>query len=269
MDFSFINELIKELNNTDIFRYSFTGVKILAFALLSFRLIESFFKTTIDGDNRMGNVFSIAGYAVIIMSSDWIIDSIEDIFSGLDIVMGSTKSDLFFELSDIVQERMDLLFLGADNWWDKVSVFISSIITIIGLLLALILGALFKLADLSITAGYLVQRVFIIQLLKFLFPLAIALSTFSGTQKFFYSWILRYIGVFILGIAYIGIINLSSLIQNILMRQFDVHYGDTMSGETLSISLFSSGLIITVVVVFVIKIKLLNSVTSYVLGMFQ
>ena len=107
------------------------------------------------------------------------------------------------------------------------------------------------------------QRVFILQLLKFLFPLAIALSTYSGTQKLFHSWILRYIGIFILGIAYIGIINGTSLLQRALLNQFgaDNSFGDGMS--------FSAGILITMIVTFTIKVKLFSSITSYVMGMFQ
>lgn len=165
----------------------------------------------------------------------------------------------------MVEEKRAELFKGAKAWYEYLGVFLRNLGSLLILGLTFLLGGLCKIADLSITASYLVQRIFILQLLKFLFPLAVALSTYSGTQKLFHTWILRYIGIFILGIAYIGIIRISSMVQGALVRQFDVNTGvSEVDG-----GFFAGGLLIAMIVTFTIKIKLFSTATSYVMGMFQ
>lgn len=120
------------------------------------------------------------------------------------------------------------------------------------------------------TASYLVQRVIIMKLLVLLFPLAVALSTYSGTAKLFHTWILRYIGMFILGIAYIGIVRGTEIMQGILISQFDTGGGSYgIIGNTIDGGVFGIGILVAMIATFTIKMKLFASVTSYVMGMFQ
>ena len=257
MDFSFINDLTQALNSNNIYQFSFTGAKILALGLLALKVLDMFVKENFDNQElKIGNLASILGYGLIIMSSDWIITSIEDTFAGVDVAMQNTSSNLYKELDDLIRKKVTEMVGDAEDGWDYAGVILSNFFVMLSMVFAMLLGGLCKLAD-------LVQRVFILQLLKFLFPLAIALSTYSGTQKLFHSWILRYIGIFILGIAYIGIINGTSLLQRALLNQFgaDNSFGDGMS--------FSAGILITMIVTFTIKVKLFSSITSYVMGMFQ
>lgn len=266
MNFEFINDLMKILQKSNIFQYAFTGSKVLAFALLLFKVLESFTKDFEDKTPKIGNLMNIFGYGLIIMSSDWIIKTIEEIFVSVDKTMTTKESDLYLELINLVTTDLFLMFQECNDWWDYINVAFTSLESIIALVLALILGGLFKLADLSLTVSYLLQRIFIIELLKFLFPLAIALSTYTGTAKLFHTWLLRYIGMFILGIAYIGILNIMPLIQERLLEQFnttEIVFYQVKGG------LYSMGILITVIVVFTIKIKLFAVVTNYIMGMFQ
>lgn len=243
MDFSFINELTKALSSTNIFKFTFTGFKVLAFALLSLRVLEAFAKDFDNKEPKIGNLMSILGYGLVIMSSDWIMTTIEDIFSQVDIAMSNTSSDLFVSLNNKVGKKMQSIFEGAEDWWDYIGAITSNLMMVISLLIAWVLGALCKIADLSITAGYLVQRVVIMKLLVLLFPLAVALSTYSGTAKLFHTWILRYIGIFILGIGYIGIINVTEMIQNIIVSQFDTGGGNYgVVGNTIDGGIFGIGI---------------------------
>ena len=89
------------------------------------------------------------------------------------------------------------------------------------------------------------------------------------TNKLLNTWILRYIGVFILGIAYIGIINIMALVQSTIVAQFDVNTGVGTVGTSIDGGIFSIGILVAMVVTFTIKVKLFSSVTSYVSGMFQ
>lgn len=273
MDFTFINELMKSLEANNIFRYTFTGSKILAFGLLAFRILETFIRDFDSKEPKIGNVMTIMGYGLIIMSSDWIIGNIEDIFATVDTTMGNTESDLYNQLNEKINQEFTLMFEMNEDWWEIIGDFIIMIESVAVYLVAMILGGLFKIADLSLTASYLVQRIFILKLLQFLFPLTIALSTYRGTEKLFHTWILRYIGVFILGIAYIGIINIMPIIQNSLMNQWSTYSSwNVNGGEAVTEhynDLFAIGILVTVIVVFTIKVKLFSVVTNYVMSMFQ
>ncbi len=269
MDFSFINELIKSLQANNIYQYTFTGGKVLAFALLVFRFLETFAKDYDALQSKIGNVMSILGYGCVIMSSDWIINSIDNIFAGIEVSMGKTESNLFDQINDRVDSVTDTMFENCSDFSDYLGAIVGTLRLWIGLVIVWVLGLFCKLADLSMTAGYLVQRVFIKELLRFLFPLTIALSTYSGTQKLFHSWILRYIGVFILGISYIGIIKGAGLMEIILLNQFNTDYTQSVNLKFFAGAKEALGLVTVMIVTFSIKIKLFHSITSYVTGMFQ
>lgn len=270
MDFTFINELSKTIESTNIFKYTFTGSKVLAIGLLSFRILEIFVKDFDNKEPKIGNLISIFGYGLLIMSSDWIITSIDDIFSSVNVSISKTESNLFNQLNNMVITKFNKIFEGAEDWLDYIGAVFSSLLVIVMLIFTWIIGALCKLADLSMTAGYLIQRIFILKLLQFLFPLAVALSTYSGTAKLFHTWILRYIGIFILGIAYIGIIHITNLIPNLVVNQFDIGGGNYGAmGNTIDGGIFGIGILVAMVVTFTVKMKLFSSVTSYIMGMFQ
>ncbi len=270
MDFAFINELTKQLSSSNIFLYSFSGAKILAFALLMFRILEAFSKDFDSKDPKVGSIMSLFGYGLIVMSSDWIMLSIENVFASVDTTMNATSSDLFQNLNDQVSTKMDNIFIGCEDVFDYMGAFFANVIIIVTLLITWLIGGLCKLADMSITASYLIQRIFILKLLQFLFPLAIAFSTYSGTSKLFSGWILRYCGIFILGIGYIGIINITELLQATIIAQFDTGGGNYgMMGNTIDGTVFSTGILVAMIVTFTVKIKLFGVVTSYITGMFQ
>lgn len=264
MDFAFINELSNMVSSNNIFKFTFTGAKVLAFAILIFKVLETFTKDFEGSEPKIGNLTSILGYGLVIMSSDWIITSIENVFASVQVVMTGTSSDLYVDLNSLVRERYTEMFQDAEDELDMVGIVFSSIPTIVSLIITYLIGGLCKLADMSITASYLIQRLFILKLLKILFPLALALSTYSGTQKLFHTWILRYIGVFVLGIAYIGIIGITSMVQSTLLAQFGSDIGMFTDGTS-----FAVGILVTMIVVFTVKIKLFSVATSYVMGMFQ
>lgn len=264
MDFNFVNDLVNQLTSTNIFTYTFVGGKVLACAFMLFKLINIFLKSHDNSEIKLGEIFSLFGYALLIMSSDWIIGSIENVFAGVDVTLGNTSSDVYKDLADQVNENIGLMFSECEDTLDFIIVFSRFFVQLFVMGLILIMGSLFKLADMSITASFLVQRVFIIQLLKFLFPLVIAFSTLDQTQNLLFSWVKRYIGMFVLAIAYIGIINFMKLVQSSLYKQFPLEM--TLD----SITSFSEiGAMITIIVCFVIKIRLLKGVTSYVMTYFS
>ena len=265
MDFEFINTLIAQLQGQNIFKYTFTGAKVLALAFLCFRFFETYLKNFENESPPVGAVLNVLGYGLIIMSGDWIITSIESLFAGVDTAMQSTSSDLYADLFDTIWIEIQNTFDGCEAWYDYLAAICLDIVSVIFLIIMGILALLCKLADLSVTASFLLQRVFILKLLQFIFPLALAFSTLSKMDNLFYGWIRRYIGIFILGIAYIGIINFAGIVQTSLSNAF----AHEEVFPALSFMSFSFGTIIAIVVTVAIKIKLFSSVTSYVLSFFS
>lgn len=272
MDFSFITDLMSKLDTETLFGDGIKGAKIVALLFLLLRFSEQYVKDNWNWDSqpKMGGSMSVLGFGFVIMSSDWVIKVIEKAFAGVDEKMKMTGTDLYSKLIEQIDTKFsEAVPIGnVDGFLDSLSVIEAFVVQgpyILMLCVAAILAGLCKIADLSITAGYLLQRVFLLELLKFLFPMAIAFSTSSQLGRFFYSWILRYIGVFIMGIAYIGIIKFTTLVGTTLANQFDTK-ADV--GFT-SLTIYSFGLLVTVIVTFTIKVKLFQYVTSYINSMFQ
>ena len=269
MDFTFIEHLRLYLENSDVFGWKFImgGCKALALALLLFKILEVFVSSTLHTDEqapRVASLFNIFGYAFFIMSSDWIVGAIESMFSMIDSNMYGTPSNLYVELAMAIEQHNDDL-LDKIGFLDMLSMPIDTILTLFyGALLSFLI-TLLKIADLAMTAGYLIARLFLLQLMKLLFPLVIALSTLDITKDLLGKWIKRYIGLFLLGLAYIGIINFCSALQDALLLQFKTYE----SGELMGMGHFIYGACITVVVVFTFKVKMFGTATSYINSLFS
>lgn len=267
MDFTFIEELRKLLETSNVLGWSFllTGCKSMALALLMFKLINTYI-TDFDNDTpKLGNIFSLIGYACIIMSCDWIIGFIEGIFSQVNTAVETTPSNLYGRMDDILKEQMELYNSEDIGFFDMT---IDVIFSFLFYIAFSIISFLFKIADLSMTAGYLLTRVFMIQLFKLLFPLIIAMSTLDATKDLLGKWIKKYIGLMVLGLGYIAIINFCNVVQNVLEKQFI----QTESGESYASLGYTSpiflGCLITTVVVFTVKFALFGRVTAVITNFF-
>ena len=212
----------------------------------------------------MANFLNIVGFGLIIMSSDWIITTIESVFGSVSSQMNMPTNDIYTIIEEEINMKIEKIFADADGWMDYMVVIGDSIGAILGLVLVSLLVVIVKIADMCVVTSYLLLRIFFIKLLVFLFPLAIALSTLDATKNLLGSWIKRYIGAFLLGIAYMGIIAFTNLIVTSMSNQF----GEVMP-ETFGLSGLAWGSIVTVCLAFSVKVKLFGSVTSYITNMFQ
>ncbi|WP_395076789.1 hypothetical protein [Flavobacterium sp.] len=268
MNFEFINELRVLLQTNNIFMFLITGGKTLALALLTFKFLDGIIGQIGDENPKLNTLPKYIAYAFFIVSSDWIVDIIEGAFSMVDLQMGNTSSDLYTELNTAMEEQWNSTMAGCITWYDYLGAALSSVLFVITFVVAQLLMVLCKIADLSITTGYLLVRVFLIQFMKMVFPLIIALSTLDITKDLLGRWIKKYIGLFVLGIAYIGILHFTSLMQTALISQFRQANGDGLF-TGVELNAFTFGMIVTIIVVFTVKVKLFQSVTSYVSNLFS
>lgn len=266
MNFEFIEHLRGVLESGQVFGWKFlmTGCKSLALALLLFKVIETYIKQVDVDGAKFGNIFSIFGYAFFIMSCDWIIGTIERTFGFIDSKMYGTPSNLYSDLLIAIENHSEEAYQDV-GFLDMMSMPIDLIVAAFYSVFLTILVTLCKVADLAMTAGYLLSRLFLIELMKLLFPFIIALSTLDMTKDLLGKWIKRYIGLFLLGLAYIGIINFCSVLQDSLLIQF----AKDDEGNLMGMGHYIYGACITVIVVFTFKVKMFATATSYLSNFFS
>ena len=80
-DFSFINNIRQSIESEDILNYTITGFKAFAIALLGLKYLGKYFQNMDHEEPRLGGFMEVLGAGMIIISADWIIDMIENIFA--------------------------------------------------------------------------------------------------------------------------------------------------------------------------------------------
>lgn len=263
MDFEFINSLRQALESYKIFAYSLNSIKVLALAFIVAKIIILIIKKSATEHLDYMELWKLLGYIVLVGSGDYIINGFEEAMTTIDNHIGVKESNLYDELMYKAQQKFDNT-IGELSLWGIMNSAGDLIVGFLLYVIVLILAMLLKLAELSITASYLLQRIFIIELLKFLLPVAIVVSLWEKWENMLISWLKRYFGMIILGIAYIGIINFTQLVQDKIIEQYDsaIYFNGNYTS-------WATGALIAVVVVFGIKVKLFAVVTSYINGYFS
>ena len=149
MNFDFINELRLLLKDNNVFMFLITGGKTLALVLLIFRFLDGIIGNIGEDNQKLNNLPKFIAYAFFIVSSDWIVELIESAFSIIDVTMGTTTSDLYTQLNDSLIQQWNETMDGCEDWMDYIGVILSSITFVIFYIIAVLLMALCKIADLS------------------------------------------------------------------------------------------------------------------------
>ena len=96
--------------------------------------------------------------------------------------------------------------------FDKMSFYISLLPLYLTAGLMTFFQELLRILDMGVVGMYLVQRVFLLQLFKVIFPFAIAFSTIKNDPDMLLRWVKIYIGLFFLGVAYTAILKFTDTI---------------------------------------------------------
>jgi hypothetical protein len=270
MNFEFINELRLLLDDSNIFKWTIVGAKSVAMFLLIFKLMEIFVNSTLytdEGAPKIAGLFNLFAYAFLIISSDWIVNTIENIFVVIDTTMVNTEQPNAYQfILDKLMTKYAAIWDGVDGVFDSLDFFIKALPGFLVLIIGIILALLCMIADVSLTCGYLLTRLFMIEVMKFVFPIVIALSTLDMTKDLLGRWIKKFIGLFVLGILYLGIINFSELLATTLLNQFDMGLlNPNSNSESIGATLYiyTVGGVIAIIVVFTTKIKLMAKATEF------
>lgn len=269
MDYAFIDSIRLQLESSNIFMYSIQGAKMCAILLLLFSVLERWGKNILSPDNGIDSLFTILGFIFLIMSSDYFFNMIESTFSSISTTMQTVEDSVYTDLLFEIRDDYEAMNAGAEDWMDYIGVFFGNIGFFVGYMVALLLVGIVKIADMAMVTGYLLTRVFFLEIMKFLFPIAVALSTLKQTSGLIGKWLKLYIGVSVLGIIYIGIIKLCSITQLALQAQFKNVNNDGMFDSYMSMNLNVWSSLVTIIVVFTLKVKLFDKATSFVISYFN
>ncbi len=134
--------------------------------------------------------------------------------------MGGVQDTMYVDLLSVLEENYIEMIEGATSWKDYLSLFLTNLTFFIGYGITLFLMGILKVADMSMVSGYLLSRIFLLQVMKFLFPIAVAFSSLKQTSGLLGKWIRMYIGISLLGIVYIGILGFCALAATTLQSSF-------------------------------------------------
>lgn len=267
IDYSWVSSVQNAINNNAIFAYTITGAKSLAMAFLLFKIMGHFLQTG-ENDEKppIGGLINIIGFGLIIVGSDFIVNSIEQLFSGIEVDVAQMNNN---NTMSPASRQLELINEVAENMgsMEKIAFYFSVMPNYLGAIILFLAASFLHLVDVAITSMYLLQRVFLIQLFKFIFPFAIAFSTLDKMSDMLYRWIKIYIGLFVLGIAYIAIIKFSVIIYDTLANMVDVGAEQVvLTTEFSKVFLAELGALL---VAFAVKIGLMGFVTKEVRGYFN
>lgn len=267
IDYSWVASVQNAINTSSIFAYTITGAKSLAMAFLLFKIMGHFLQTAENEEKPpIGGLISIIGFGLIIVGSDFIVNTIEQVFSGIevDVTMMNQNNTMSpsarqIELINEVAENMGAL--------EKMAFYFAVMPNYFGAMATFFVAKVLHLIDVAITSMYLLQRVFLIQLFKFIFPLAVAFSTLDKMSDMLFRWIKIYIGLFVLGIAYIAIIKFSVIVYNTLANMVNVNIGSILITTEISKVIIAE--LAALLIAFAVKIGLMGFVTKEVRSYFN
>lgn len=267
IDYSWVSSVQNAINNNSIFAYTITGAKSLAMAFLLFKIMGHFLQTA-ENEERppIGGLINIIGFGLIIVGSDFIVNSIEQLFSGIEVDVAQMNNH---NTMSPAARQLQLIHEIAENMGslEKIAFYFGVMPNYVGAIALYFVASLLHLIDVAITSMYLLQRIFLIQLFKFIFPLAIAFSTLDKMSDMLYRWIKVYIGLFVLGIAYIAIIKFSVVVYDTLADKIDVGVAEiVLTTEFSKVFLAELGALL---VAFAVKIGLMGFVTKEVRSYFN
>lgn len=270
MNFEFVDNIRLSLEGSNIFLYTVTGAKMCAILLLFFSVLERWGKSAgSSGPNTLNDVLSIVGYVFLIISSDFLFNTVEGTFSSINASMSTVDSSGYTDLLASLNINYDLIIAPANGWVDYLTVILGNITFFIGYILVLVLMGLCKIAEMSMVCGYLLTRIFFLEIMKFLFPIAIALSTIKQTSGLIAKWLRLYIGISILGIVYIAIFKICDIALVELQSAFTNYDGEGFFEGFLGLNVSVWGALITIIIVFSLKVALFNKATSFVINFFN
>lgn len=266
MDYSWLTGLNEMVASTRLFNVTITGAKALAMVWILLKVLQNFIQTAENSEApKIGGIMTIIGYGLIIVSSDWVVNVIESMFSGVDLQITAPQS----VPEETIKQYLSKIEEGVAemNVFDKMSFYISLAPLYITAGLMTFCSELLRILDIGVVGMYLIQRVFLIQLFKVIFPFAIAFSTLSSNADMLVKWVKTYIGLFFLGIAYLAIMKFADVIFDWVQKSMGLNLSQINYDTDLRLIFgYSVGALL---ISFMVKFSLFAIITKEVRSFFS
>lgn len=184
MDYSWLTDLNNLISSNNLFSYTIIGAKSLAMVLLLFKIFGNFLQTAENPEMpKIGGIINIIGYGLLIIGSDWVVNVIETVFANIDISVADQKP-LY---DDSVKRYLLQLDQLADDMGpiDKMSYYTSLMPLYLTTGLMTFTQEILAVLDIAVVGMYLIQRVFLLQLFKFIFRLQLLCLPQKVSKKCF------------------------------------------------------------------------------------
>lgn len=257
LDFSFIKILSEQIRGgLKFYEYTIDGLRALAILFILIKIVEIIISFSTSENKDWSRLFPLFGYIVLLGIYPNVMQIAEDGLQKLDELMYKPEhKDLYKSATDLIWDRIKI---------EGESIDLFSAFDVIGgifyMLIIALVASFLQIGDYSITASYLLQRVFIIEFLKFVLPIVVVLSLTDKFKNAFVMWIKRFIGMFLLGLSYIAVIKFTIKAH----ETFTIMNTITVTEDPTSVTDFAFWSLLGVCFIFTLKVKLLAMVTSYV-----
>lgn len=228
MDFTFAtyNQIREAVNSANIMQYTLIGGQAVACTWVIVKFIYAFVKDTYEGQNKMTNMINTLGLVFFIAFAPSVIDILDNTFASIEGLIqefkgsklnNSVKSILTQAITSTTEGVQDKGVIGwvmtlTDNS-------LSDLMTgLLNLFLGL-LGYLLWAVDSAIFAIFYTERLIVMELYRFIFPLFVAFVGFDGLRNQYYKWVMSFIGILILPIPYIAVHTTVDLISDLVINQ--------------------------------------------------
>lgn len=233
IDYDFVYQLYNKLGSYDFIFYTILGTKIVSIVLLVVYWYNKFFAFSdeaVQGDDKKitpitpNDIFLGIAIVALVGGYNYILDLLD--FALTDIEQGYItvyNSSIFtpyeFVNEDVTSEGFSLELLTLE-----IKEYLAALIDPFNWVLN-ILQTVFWLIDSFIYGAYLIERFFLLGILKMFGSLLLAFAVIPKLQKLFWGWLFTYIGIFMLIGPYLLITFLTSIVfQEIQLVIADQEY---------------------------------------------
>lgn len=251
-DFGTYNGVKNAINSANIMQITMIGGQAVAGVFVIIKLLHNFTKDTFGGERKINNILETFGLIFLITIVPYTMDIIDNTFASVENQLSDFKGS---GLPTTIKENFKDMFLESTD----------SILTIFSLgftdflfgtcqLALCLVGFLIWAIDSAIFAIFVIERLILVELYRFLFPLMIAFVGIDGLRNTYFKWVTSFIGIMLLPIPYIAVHTAIETVNNytINLNKSDNEIINLLF--TIVILIASAGM----------KYKLLSSISSKV-----
>lgn len=207
-DFGTYNDIKNAINSANIMRYTITGGQAVAVTFILVKLVHSFMKDTFTGENKINNILESLSLVFLVIVAPYVMDILDNTFASVENLVNDFDGG---KLPQHIKDVFTQLVVDEDSSFfgglviTMATMDINTFFLQLGTLLLGITGFLIWALDKAVFAIFVIERLIILELYRFIFPLMIAFVGIDGLRDRYYKWVVSFIGILLLPIPYIAV----------------------------------------------------------------